>query len=125
MRTHVFEKGPTNHIVRASTAVPFLFHPVKIHGRYFYDGGAFDKMGLHKVSREQNILCHYLYTPSFSNTLEYRWEPAKKQSDRLKMITLQRSSEDRARFYAYPGPEIIEKAYEQTSRLLHASLDFA
>lgn len=52
--------GPVAHAVAASAAVPLLFHPVKIGGRYYCDGGIGDKSALPPGSEHDRVFCHYL-----------------------------------------------------------------
>jgi NTE family protein len=70
--THVLERGPLNAAVRASCAVPLLFHPVRIEGRSYLDGGILDRPGLHGMPKaETRVLFHHLTSRSpWRNKLE-------------------------------------------------------
>ncbi|HWU42743.1 MAG TPA: patatin-like phospholipase family protein, partial [Bdellovibrio sp.] len=54
------ETGSIAKACRASCAVPFLFHPVRINNRLYWDGGILDKPGAFGVSDQQPIVYHYL-----------------------------------------------------------------
>lgn len=62
--THVLTHGPLAEAVHASGAVPFLFHPVCIHGRYYVDGGLTDRHGLAGADAGSRILYHHIATRS-------------------------------------------------------------
>jgi NTE family protein len=57
--THVLEHGELAPAIQASCTVPFLFHPVRHHGRAFLDGGILDRPGLAGVKRRR-VLHHHL-----------------------------------------------------------------
>ena len=58
--TKVFTAGNLARVIRASCAVPLMFHPVRIDRRFFWDGGIQDKMGIHGIGQNEKILSHYL-----------------------------------------------------------------
>ncbi len=63
--THVLARGALNAAVRASCAVPLLFHPVTIEGRSYLDGGILDRPGLHGMpASEPRVLLHHLTSRS-------------------------------------------------------------
>ena len=45
-RTRVITRGPLAPAIGASCAVPGMFHPVRLEGRFFWDGGIADRPGL-------------------------------------------------------------------------------
>jgi len=60
-RTKVFKSSEDlPRVIRASCAVPLMFHPVAIDGRLYWDGGIQDKMGWSDVSSDEFILGHSL-----------------------------------------------------------------
>ena len=59
-QTTSFDEGDIPKLVRASCAVPGMFHPVRHEGRYYWDGGILDKMALAGVGRRERVLIHYL-----------------------------------------------------------------
>jgi NTE family protein len=63
-RTAVFCAGPLAPAIHASCAVPFLFHPVRIEGRSYLDGGVADRHGLAATAPGERILYHHLTSRS-------------------------------------------------------------
>lgn len=59
-QTQSFSEGDPARLVRASCAVPMMFHPVKINGRHYWDGGILDKEALASVTPDENLLLHFL-----------------------------------------------------------------
>ena len=59
-QTKSFSEGNIARAVRASCAVPVMFHPVEIDGRHYWDGGILDKMALNSVAEGETVLIHYL-----------------------------------------------------------------
>ena len=62
--TQVLTQGPLAEAVHASGAVPFLFQPVRIHGRYYVDGGVTDRHGLAGTENGSRILYHHIASRS-------------------------------------------------------------
>lgn len=63
--THVLERGSLAEAVRASCAVPLLFHPVTIEGRPYLDGGILDRPGLLGMPQsEKRVLFHHIASRS-------------------------------------------------------------
>jgi NTE family protein len=58
--THVLDDGPLAPALRASCAVPLLFHPVRHAQRWLYDGGILDRPGLAGVAPGQRVFYHHL-----------------------------------------------------------------
>lgn len=58
--THVVADGDLPHAIRASCAVPALFHPVRVAGRACWDGGILDRPGLAGLADEPRILFHHI-----------------------------------------------------------------
>jgi NTE family protein len=64
-RTDVLDKGALAPAVCASCAVPFLFHPVRIGGRAYLDGGILDRPGLEGMpASEPRLLFHHIASRS-------------------------------------------------------------
>jgi NTE family protein len=57
-RTVVLDNGDLAHAIRASCAVPGLFHPVWIARRAYWDGGILDRPGLEGQDGERVLLHH-------------------------------------------------------------------
>lgn len=62
-RTSVLSRGQLVPAVHASCALPGLFHPVRIDGRLYLDGGILDRPGLASVAEDERVLFHHLSTP--------------------------------------------------------------
>lgn len=63
--TRVIEHGELAPAIHASCAVPFLFHPVRIEGRAYYDGGILDRPGLMGMpASEERVLFHHIASRS-------------------------------------------------------------
>ena len=59
-RTVVLRSGAVAPALRASCALPFMFHPVRIDGRLYLDGGILDRPGLAGASPSDRVLLHHL-----------------------------------------------------------------
>jgi NTE family protein len=64
LRTRVVNAGPLNPAIRASCALPGLFHPVRVENRWAIDGGVLDRSGLAGAPRGARVLYHHLGTRS-------------------------------------------------------------
>ncbi|MFO0671727.1 MAG: patatin-like phospholipase family protein [Polyangiaceae bacterium] len=63
-RTHVLTNGDAAAAVHASCAVPVLFHPVRIGGRLYVDGGVSDRPGLRGMPSGERVLFHHIASRS-------------------------------------------------------------
>lgn len=64
-RTEVIDAGAIAPAVCASCAVPVLFHPVRIEGRSYLDGGILDRPGLAGMPQsEPRVLFHHIASRS-------------------------------------------------------------
>ena len=64
-KTTAIDRGDLVTAIRASCAVPFLFHPVTLEGRRYWDGGLFDRPGLLGMPREEpRVLFHHIASRS-------------------------------------------------------------
>src|SRR4051812_11172814 len=63
-RVRVLEEGALSPALHASCAVPFMFHPVRINGRIFVDGGLTDRSGLAGMPANERVLFHHLSSRS-------------------------------------------------------------
>jgi NTE family protein len=59
-KTLVLEEGLLAPALRASCAVPVMFHPVRHQGRSLFDGGSRDRPGLSGVPSGQRVFYHHL-----------------------------------------------------------------
>jgi NTE family protein len=118
-RTTVARTGSAAKAIRASCAVPLMFHPTMIDKRPFWDGGIFDKAGILGLGTESPVLCHYLKSPGFLANLEHK-NLIKKSSPNLKIL-LSEGLPSSGPNLMHLGKSIIDLAYEQTkSRLQEA-----
>lgn len=62
--TRVVKEGDLAAAIHASCAVPFLFHPVRVDGRWLLDGGVSDRPGLSGVPESERVLFHHLASRS-------------------------------------------------------------
>ncbi len=63
--TRVIARGGVAKAIVASCAVPFLFHPVRIEGRAYLDGGILDRPGLAGMpAHEERVLFHHIASRS-------------------------------------------------------------
>ncbi|HEX4445788.1 MAG TPA: patatin-like phospholipase family protein [Polyangiaceae bacterium] len=63
-KTVVLEEGDLAPAIHASCAVPFMFHPVRIGGRLYVDGGVADRPGLAGMPGGGRVLYHHLASRS-------------------------------------------------------------
>jgi NTE family protein len=63
-RTRVISDGELPLAIRASCAVPGLFHPVRIAGRAYWDGGILDRPGLAGIAPGERVLFHHIASRS-------------------------------------------------------------
>jgi NTE family protein len=63
-KTRVLEDGDLAAAIHASCAVPLLFHPVRIDGSLYVDGGVSDRPGLAGMPSGTRVLFHHLASRS-------------------------------------------------------------
>ena len=63
-KTHVLERGDLAPAICASCAVPGLFHPVRVQGRMYWDGGVADRPGLMGMPEGERVLFHHIASRS-------------------------------------------------------------
>lgn len=121
--THFFNSGNLARVIRASCAVPFMFHPVRIDRRFYWDGGITDKMGIHGLPQENVILSHYLESSRDPHSFYERKRDEQTLRDRgNKLIQIKLKNLPRANPFAmHRGPDIIHEAYRQTLERLTTS----
>jgi NTE family protein len=63
-QTTVLRRGSIAGAIHASFALPVLFHPVRLGGRLYSDGGIADRPGLAGVEAGERVLYHHLASRS-------------------------------------------------------------
>lgn len=63
-KTRVISRGDLSPAIRASCAVPGLFHPVWIDRRAYWDGGILDRPGLAGIPDGERVLFHHIAAPA-------------------------------------------------------------
>ena len=124
-KTEIFSSGDMARAIRASSAVPLMFHPVMIEGQLYWDGGILDKMGMANVGPEETLLGHYLQGENGYDRYELRRDqkflrdvnPASKR----KFVVLKGLARSGPRTM-HRGPEILEAAYKQTLERLQSEI---
>jgi len=58
--TRVWTNGPLVDCVYASCTVPLLFQPIRIEGRFCFDGGILDRAGLAGAPADARVLLHHI-----------------------------------------------------------------
>jgi NTE family protein len=119
--THVLDRGELAPAICASCAVPFLFHPVRIEGRPYLDGGILDRPGLSGMpEREPRVLFHHIASRS-------PWRLATEATlprPRTGMVTLVIENLPRAGpFRLQEGRRAFRAAREATWRALEAPVE--
>lgn len=64
-RTKIVDGGELAPAIRASCAVPFLFHPVRLGSRLCLDGGIMDRPGMSGLQDGERVFYHHLLPSSF------------------------------------------------------------
>lgn len=116
-QTKVFEAGASlARVVRASCAVPLMFHPVWIEGRFYWDGGILDKMALSGLANGARVFAHHL-----QSNLPFESSKVPKTKFDLQTATLHGLPQS-GPMKMHLGPEILEAAYRQMKERLKQAL---
>jgi NTE family protein len=109
-RTEVLHDVDLAHAIRASCAVPGMFHPVRIGPRAYWDGGILDRPGLAGIAAGTRVLCHYIANG----------EPPPRRDGMVALVIddLPRSGP----FKLDAGRRALELARERTARALDADI---
>ena len=115
-QTRVLRCGPLADTLYASCAVPFLFQPIRINGRLYWDGGIQDRPGLAGIESGARVFYHHIVSRS---PWRCQHSPALQIPQRANMQTLT--------IYGLPrvGPnhlEIGKLAFEQARRATYQAL---
>ena len=117
-QTRVVAAGDIGDAIRASCAVPLLFHPVRIAGRSYLDGGLRDRPGLLGMpSEEERVLFHHIASKS-------PWRTKQEIPTRAGMTTLAIADLPRSGpFKLEAGRRAFHAAREATKRALDTSIE--
>jgi NTE family protein len=115
-RTAVLHDTDLAHAIRASCAVPALFHPVWIDRRAYWDGGILDRAGLAGIASGERVLFHHIASKS-------PWRTRLDVPRRPGMVTLVIDGLPRSGpFRLDAGRRALELAREATLRALDAQI---
>jgi len=110
--TAVLHDSDLAHAIRASCAVPALFHPVWIDRRAYWDGGILDRPGLAGVPAGERVLFHHIASKS-------PWRTKLSVPRRAGMVTLVIDNLPRSGpFRLDAGRRALQLAREATLRAL-------
>jgi NTE family protein len=110
--TQVLRTGDLSAAIRASCAVPGMFHPVWIGKRAYWDGGILDRSGLAGIASGERVLAHHLISRS-------PWGSELSIPRRAGMVTLVLDGLPRSGPYKIAaGHRALELAREATRRAL-------
>jgi NTE family protein len=114
-KTHVIDSGDFAAAIHASCAVPFMFHPVRIGGHAYLDGGILDRPGLQGMpASEERVLFHHIHSRSPWRTKGDNVIPKRKGMVSLVLEDLPRSGP----FRLDEGRRAYRVAREATKRAL-------
>jgi NTE family protein len=114
--TTVLHDADLAHAIRASCAVPALFHPVWIGRRAYWDGGILDRPGLSGIPLGERVLFHHINSQS-------PWRRRLTMPRRAGMVTLVIDGLPRSGpFKLDAGRRALELAREATLRALDSPI---
>ncbi len=116
--TRVLDAGDVAPAICASCAVPFLFHPVRIGGRAYLDGGILDRPGLAGMpASETRVLFHHIASRS-------PWRTKNEVPTRKGMLTFMIEGLPRSGpFRLHEGRRAFRVAREATKRALERPMN--
>ncbi|MCX5746987.1 MAG: patatin-like phospholipase family protein [Proteobacteria bacterium] len=115
-RTEIMERGDLVDAIRASCCVPVMFHPVRIGGRAYWDGGILDRPGIAGVPVGERLLFHHLASKS-------PWRASLPIPRRAGMVTLVIEDLPRSGPWQLPaGRQALELARAATARALDTAI---
>ncbi|HEX4450074.1 MAG TPA: patatin-like phospholipase family protein [Kofleriaceae bacterium] len=115
--THVLRDADLAHAIRASCAVPGMFHPVRVGPRAYWDGGILDRPGLAGIAPGERVLFHHIASrsPWRAKALEL---PRRADMVTLVLDDLPRSGP----FKLDAGRRALELATQLTARALSSDI---
>tara|TARA_B100000683_G_C12438628_1_gene535008 strand:+ start:334 stop:1062 length:729 start_codon:yes stop_codon:yes gene_type:complete len=118
--TFVVSEGPLAEAIYASCAVPFLFQPVRVQGRWGLDGGVLDRHGMLGAAQGERIFYHHLKSRS---PWRKKNSPALQVPERANMQALVLDGLPRlGPFKLELGPEAFEKGYRGAAEALDCDI---
>lgn len=93
-------RGDLNDAIRASCAVPLMFHPVKVAGRWAWDGGVRDVDALAGVPADARLLRHHLLPRGAFGFFEPREHTCRTHADAVTLVL---------RGLPRPGPNALQE----------------
>lgn len=120
-KTVVLEQGDLAAAINASCAVPGMFHPVKIAGRYYLDGGILDKDGIAGIDKTERVFFNHLASRTFFRRYLMNTEklPLRRNLKALVIEKMPRVSP----YKLERGPEVVDIARAVTHEALKMSAD--
>jgi NTE family protein len=119
MRSKIISTGDLISAVRASSAFPGLFQPVKIGSSLCLDGGIGDEYGIGERKSEKLLLVHgFAPRPYFKKSYE------KLKLQKSKVLHLHAENLPKANpFNMQVGSEIVKQSYLQIKKLLEMPIE--
>lgn len=115
-RTKNFSVGDVPRYVRASCAVPLMFHPVQIEGRRYWDGGVLDKLAIDSVKPDERVLIHALPSQGVHQLLEGR--SRFNHQNRQQFVVSPPNLTPVGPYALENGPEAMDQAYSYAVQAL-------
>lgn len=114
--TVVMDRGEMIQPIYASCCVPLMFHPARINGRLYWDGGILDRPGLDGMPNDLPVLYHHLgsRSPWRRKNGAQTIIPQRPNMVSLALNDLPRVSP----FKLESGPAAWQLAYDKTRRAL-------
>lgn len=122
-RTRSLASGDLVTAVRASCAVPVMFHPVWRGRRPYYDGGIKDRPGTAELGENERLLYHHLlpWAPWRDKKAGSSQIPPRMHMRAVQVAGLPKVSPFRMQL----GPLAMKQAYDFTMKVLDQKPDFA
>jgi NTE family protein len=119
-KTVILSQGCLVTAVRASCAVPLMFHPVWNRSRPYYDGGILDRPGIAGAGADERLLYHHLVPKSFWRRKKARSSqiPQRRNMQAIAIPGLPKVSP----FRLAAGRQALLQAYDYTMNLLDSEL---
>jgi Predicted esterase of the alpha-beta hydrolase superfamily len=117
-KTEIMRSGSLPAAVRASCAVPLMFHPVKINNSLYWDGGIRDKAGLHAVGTHDRVLSHFLISDKVADWFEEKSIKERTNTKFVVLPNLPRLGPNKLS----EGKRVIDIAYTETKKALYKNI---